>query len=203
MYQKVVIPGMDLGSRLFNSSCKPYNNLDSRFTMRCPGMTKRGFTLIELLVVVLIIGILSSVALPQYQVAVAKSRYIQLISSVEAMAKAQELYFLANGSYSFFFNELDFELPAHCSIRDNPYGGEAVCPRYSIDLFQGSNKNIFGVNNPNWLGGELRYIRWLEHSDKPSVRECGARTELARRVCRSLGGTNETVSGDWYSYVLP
>ena len=56
MYKNAVIPAVEPGSRLFNRSCKPYLNLDSRFTLRCPGMTKRGFTLIELLVVVLIIG---------------------------------------------------------------------------------------------------------------------------------------------------
>ena len=73
--------------------------------------SKKGFTLIELLVVVLIIGILSSVALPQYQKAVQKSRNAQLKTLVRAVADAQKVHYMATGSLASDFGSLDVDLP--------------------------------------------------------------------------------------------
>lgn len=56
-----------------------------------------GFTLIELLVVVLIIGILSAVALPQYTKAVEKSRLSEALTTIKALRDQMDLYVLENG----------------------------------------------------------------------------------------------------------
>lgn len=85
------------------------------------------FALIELLVVVLIIGILAAVALPQYKVAVEKAKALELISMVNAVHKAEELYYLANGTYTSNLTKLDLEIDVSylrylsVGIGDNPY----------------------------------------------------------------------------------
>ena len=64
-------------------------------------MKTTGFTLVELLVVVLIIGILSSVALPQYHKAVDKSRVATILPLMRRWSDALSLYKLENGSYVY------------------------------------------------------------------------------------------------------
>jgi len=73
---------------------------------------KKGFTLIELLVVVLIIGILSAVALPQYTQAVEKARAAEALSMLGSVRYAVERYRLQTGNWpGNSFDVLDIEVP--------------------------------------------------------------------------------------------
>ncbi len=82
---------------------------------------KQGFTLIELLVVVLIIGVLSAVALPQYQTAVERSRATEALTQMNAIQTAAERYHAQHEAWPTTFNQLDVDIPQRTS---GTYGGK-------------------------------------------------------------------------------
>ena len=164
---------------------------------------KKGFTLIELLVVVLIIGILSAVALPQYEAAVKKTRLSGMLPVMKTMADVIEVYRLANGAWPQYWTQLDAEMPAGC-VPDGVADNYVQCPHYELDLYGGSERNIVGYLNDKTLGWALG----LPGSDEPGRLDCLARAgdDTSARVCRSMGGReNGTLSfsrGTFTRYTL-
>ncbi len=83
---------------------------------------KKGFTLIELLVVVLIIGILSAIALPQYQKAVDKAKVAQSVQIASSLERATEVLLLENPTarnYNGDPNDVGLSIDIPCDYDDD------------------------------------------------------------------------------------
>ena len=145
-----------------------------------------GFTLIELLVVVLIIGILAAVALPQYQVAVAKSRYTQLIAAGRALYQAQERYKMANGEYSHSLDGLDIRLPGE--DRGSYSAGEGFMCEIGIT----SSNNIVSQLSCSMRNRGYGYTLFLPSGRSACVAYDGSKT--GEKLCRSLTGQDGSSS---------
>ncbi|MGN0024416.1 MAG: type IV pilin protein [Candidatus Avelusimicrobium sp.] len=102
----------------------------------------KGFTLIELLVVVLIIGILASVALPQYQKAVLKSRTAEAWVNLKNLNMAGNAYCLENPSGTAYREDLAVDVQ---DSKNFIYGGSAACWNNDVYFHAGYR------NSPSFL----------------------------------------------------
>ena len=105
----------------------------------------KGFTLIELLIVVLIVGILATVALPQYQKVVARARLTEAYTTIGALRKAEEIYYVQHSTWAEDVESLDIEL-APLSTRTYGLWQED-------DPAVGEGKGTIGIGGPYTVGG--------------------------------------------------
>ena len=144
---------------------------------------KAGFTLIELLVVVLIVGILSAVALPQYQKAVDKARLTEAIILGKHIRDLEKVYQLANGTYTKSFVDLGMETPGGYTMSSNT-------------LFKGDNK--FQLESALYSGERDRIVYYYGSTSNNNQHlalffpyateniQCNPYTSYGQKLCATL-----------------
>lgn len=85
-------------------------NMNQHNNIRREARTEHGFTLVELAVVVVIIGVLSSFAVPRLLTTVERSKAADAFKSLIAVRSAQETHQGRQGTYASSMDELDMEL---------------------------------------------------------------------------------------------
>jgi len=148
---------------------------------------KQAFTLIELLVVVLIIGILASIALPQYQKSVEKSKAMQAVTLLKSVYQAAENYYLANGTWPQQFDELSVDIPWTGTVEAfTLFGGQALSNNdWSLQIFnQGSYSGLLVTRlSGKYAGGQFQIWKTHESSLVPTN----------TLLCGEMTGTNYTI----------
>ena len=166
---------------------------------------KTGYSLIETLVVVLIIGILTSVALPQYQKAVRKADLARYMTMVKILRTAEDVYYETYKTYTDDLDLLDIHLPSNitgCSKKTATYGQFYECKgeiRYGI---------FNNASNAQAGGPSLRYAQVIkDYKDngvnfKAGENVCFFKGDAMEKVCRTLGPGTKKKGNGWSFWVM-
>ena len=151
----------------------------------------------EMLVVVIILGILASIAMPQYQQAVYKARYVKIIPLVNSLRKAEEEYWLTHRRYTYDFSTLGFGAQGFSSAGSS--GSEGSHNRAStlrnrrgdavlqIQENGGGTPIVAGYLTRG--GSTIGYVVYLDKNDRNGTNT----SAMARKWCYSY----TTDAADW------
>jgi len=87
--------------------------------------TKKGFTLIEVLIVVIILGILATLAVPQFTRMISRARMAEAWAGLGAVRTAQSVYWMEKSVYAGVVTDLDCD-PSSGDFNFTVTGGGAA-----------------------------------------------------------------------------
>jgi len=110
---------------------------------------KKGFTLIELLIVIIIIGLLATMAVPQYQKLVDRAKRVEAITMLSSIGTASTMYYIQQGmpstTISASANDLYVAIPSNTKwVYRNT-----------------TNVTTGGVDNFQWLAANKNTTAWI------------------------------------------
>jgi len=82
---------------------------------------KKGFTLIELLITIIIIGILATLAIPNYTNMVEKAKADQAITYLKVIRTGEKIYYSSNFSYTACANLGELNNRISAEVTDESY----------------------------------------------------------------------------------
>ena len=187
------------------------NSRHAEFISASSCFIKQGFTLIELLVVVLIVGILVSVAVPQYQKAVAKTKLSQALMFAKTLKNAEEWYYLANGVYTVNLEALPIDIGEYSgSPHQSGNSIKVTQPNYNVEVSingYGSDNNrvtIYLRNDQSLLHGIVYYLDVKGYTRKIAGVLCFGENDIYKQACVAMGGVRKGfVGGRAFAYQLP
>ena len=156
--------------------------------------SNKAFTLIEILVVVLIIGILAAIAVPKYQKSVITSQYSTIKELTNSIAQAEKIYYLANGSYTDNFNDLDIDMPG--DKLNNSTNSNYVYP-WGDCVVSVINEKVAYCNHTK---ANMRYQIYFSSAKYCVVLDTSSETDIRSQICQAETGKTTAYNkkeGSW------
>ncbi len=163
-------------------------------------MNTKGFTLTELLVTVVILGVLVSVAMPQYMRSVERSRATEAMSAIKSINDAIYVYYSDKETCPDKFSKLAISLPAA-----NLQTSSITTDFFTFTLGDTTVQNVPGTACPGVLAtrqgvAKYDYKIWNPFSagtdGKALSLQCDGTTEDSITICESLGLYRAASSAD-------